>query len=88
MVSKKLLIEKMIKELTSAKQASNHEHMMQHIASVQSFCEVLLDESSSDSSVRENEKMSDIEIKAMLGETKRQSPLLDDDANGDSIFDF
>lgn len=87
------IIQKMMKELTQAKQKSDDNDAVQkHVANVQLLCELILEEKpKSDSS-----EISTEEMKAMIGESNnsrkqnitRRNQEEDDDANGSSLFDF
>lgn len=88
------IILKMITELQHAKaEQNNHAKMKRHIAKVHVLSELLLDEDSTTSS---EEKITDQEIKAMLGKgqikTNNQqlgkTSLDADQENPGSIFDF
>lgn len=94
-VANDTIIRKMIDELNQAKtNQNNHAKMVKHIASVRLLCDLFLDEEPS-----AGEDLNDItpeEMKAMIGgkgntEKKgsfQKRPLEDDNANGDSLFDF
>lgn len=92
-VSNKKIINKMIQELYQAKEKIETTQMNTHISNVKLLCELLLDEEEVQG--RDTEKISQEEIKAMLGHSYHQQPIekktatIDhEEANGTSIFDF
>ncbi|WP_164667533.1 YwdI family protein [Virgibacillus doumboii] len=91
-VANETIIQKMMNELTEAKKKANDSKSMEkHIANVQLLCELLLGEISATPST--DNEITEEEMKAMIGtnDTKRKytkTTINDDDANGDSIFDF
>ncbi|MBP2076270.1 YwdI family protein [Oceanobacillus polygoni] len=97
-VANDTIIKKMQNELYLAKENQHaHDQLVAHIANVRLLCDLFLD---GDQPVVKQEKsgFSDAEMKVMLGEQKANNnalqvnkPLskkIDNDANGDSIFDF
>lgn len=103
-ISNETIINKMIQELQEAKKAAHQQEIVnQHIANVRLLSELFTgtgggsDLKSSRQTMIEDteESFSDAEIKAMFGKLHQsnvvvpeQNKLEDDDANGDSIFDF
>lgn len=92
-VENETIIQKMKTELNQAQQkGADKEAMKKHIASIQLLCDLLLDEKLAAPPV--DNEITEEEMKAMIGksETKqshKKTTIKDDeDANGDSIFDF
>ncbi|WP_339226467.1 YwdI family protein [Oceanobacillus sp. FSL K6-2867] len=98
-VANETIIKKMQNELYLAKDNEHaQDQMMRHIANVRLLCDLFLE---GNQPVVEQEKIdfSEAEMKVMFGEQKIANDSLkvkkplgtklnDDDANGDSIFDF
>ncbi|MEC5424419.1 YwdI family protein [Virgibacillus sp. C22-A2] len=92
-VANSTIIEKMINELKEAKEKSDQQKVVNHIANVRLLCDLFLEE---DSAVKKEPELNITkeEMKAMIGEQKSVtkthsgSSIMQDDANGDSIFDF
>lgn len=92
-VSKQVIIKKMINELQVAAQEQNEEDVHQTIASVRLLCDLILeDEPSKVATEDRKQSITDEELKAMLGKSEKRAEDVkqrhQDDANGDSIFDF
>lgn len=95
-VTTNTIMQKMIKEAQQAKNnQNNHVEMMKHVANVKLLCELLL-EDEAPQAIAQHETTAD-EMKAMMGtlqksqttdRIQKQSRFDEDDANGDSIFDF
>ncbi|WP_163969456.1 YwdI family protein [Oceanobacillus halotolerans] len=94
-VANKTIIKKMMSELQEAlANESNPSKVSDHISNVRLLCDVML-EDKSDEQGNTSETITDSEMKAMIGDTKPQPTSFrhsviddDEDANGDSIFDF
>ncbi|MFD2044374.1 YwdI family protein [Ornithinibacillus salinisoli] len=92
-IANETIIQKMIQELQQAKQQQSQTEIVKHMEHVRLLCDLFLAESDSSSEVSK-EEISPEEMKAMLGETRKQqsfqktSRLEENDANGKSIFDF
>ncbi|WP_042221365.1 YwdI family protein [Oceanobacillus manasiensis] len=100
-VANETIIQKMMKELQQAKTSKHDDRIVQqHVRNVQLLCDLFLeDEKSSQSEATTDvDGISTEELKAMMGkeviETQpkkvmnQHSVLKEEDANGDSIFDF
>lgn len=94
-VANEKIIRKMTHELNQAKiNQNNHAEMIKHIASVRLLCDLLIDEEPT--ARGDVNEISPEEMKAMIGAEKntqkqngnQKKPLEDEDANGDSLFDF
>lgn len=96
-VSNETIIQKMMKELQLALEKPNNEQwLVKHIANVQVLCELILDQDETEQEMHIPEK----ERQMMFGDTlkgketegslkqSKTSKLDEDDANGESIFDF
>lgn len=94
MVDNAKIIDKMIRELESAKENKESQQvMLKHIGNVQLLCELFLEEEPKASSP--SSSFTEQEMKVMLGEgysgesNKGPKKLVEHDgANGESIFDF
>lgn len=99
-VENEKIIQKMMIELQQAKTNQHHHTKMnRHLANVQVLCELILEESSVDSS---EHKITNDEIKAMIGKEKqvksainhpqveqlKKSSIHDGNNGSDSLFDF
>jgi Family of unknown function (DUF5327) len=99
-VANDTILQKMTRELEQAKQEQhNQPEMLKHIANIRLLCDLFLTEENSQTTSNPNQtEFSSVEIKAMVGEDKpgnskqaqpfKKSVELDDEGNGDSIFDF
>ena len=103
-VSNEIIINKMIRELEEAKrQAHQQDQVNKHMENIHLLSELFLlanQDSTSTNQVHVNtedteEQISEAEMKAMLGKQSsvkvvnpEQKKLNDEDANGDSIFEF
>ncbi|WP_174614980.1 YwdI family protein [Virgibacillus ihumii] len=90
-VANETIIKKMINELNKARDA-DEKSVKNHIANVQLLCDLMLE---GDKPQTEKTSITNAEMKAMIGENGNQkvepvqrSTINDDDANGDSLFDF
>ncbi|UGB30847.1 YwdI family protein [Metabacillus sp. B2-18] len=94
----KLLI-KMEAELIKAKNSSSTKEVREKVAVIQSLCEIILDEKSEVSvqplSSPSSSEISQLELQKMMGNmsTVVKNPtsertVKEEDANGDSLFDF
>jgi len=98
-VSTTSILNKMLNEAKQAKETNTKKDMQKHAANVKLLCELLLDEeetAETKGSVDEH-SITPAEMKAMIGEENRskdsssqdRKKLVDDDeANGESLFDF
>ncbi|MBD1379728.1 YwdI family protein [Metabacillus arenae] len=91
------LIHKMEKEIGEAKKAGDEQLIRMHIQVVQSLCEVILEQQSSEHQPaiqpkkETNPLVDQWELQKMMGSApskKQSSSSKESDANGDSIFDF
>ncbi|PGT90526.1 YwdI family protein [Bacillus sp. AFS040349] len=93
------LLSKMEAELTKAKNSSSTKEVREKVAVIQSLCEIILDEKS-EVSVQpllspSSSEISQLELQKMMGNmsTVVKNPtsertVKEEDANGDSLFDF
>lgn len=79
------IIEKMMKELQIAKQEGNSAKVREHFLAIRTLCDLVLDEAPAEKPVLQ--KMMTTQIPTT---TNFPTPvkLDDDEANGDSLFDF
>lgn len=99
-VANETIIQKMMQELTKAKDVSNNqERLLTHIEHVRLLCDLLLEEKNEgyDNAMTKTNrtKITADEMKAMMGTTKKvvtppseRTNINHGEANGDSIFDF
>ncbi|QGQ48393.1 YwdI family protein [Metabacillus sediminilitoris] len=91
------LLQKMEEELLKAKHSQSDKELREKLVVIQSLCEVILDEKSSSLQIPSSpaNEMNQTELRKMMGNLsiKKQpsissSPYKEEDANGDSLFDF
>ncbi|MUK89600.1 hypothetical protein GMD78_14625 [Ornithinibacillus sp. L9] len=93
-IADETIIQKMIDELQKAKQEKSHTKMLNHIEHVRLLSDLFVTTDYEPTKKVQKEEISEAEMKAMLGESKKQpsyrktTDLDEDDANGNSIFDF
>lgn len=90
-VENETIIQRMINELNKARNADEHV-MKNHIANVQLLCDLMLE---GDKPQSPETNFTKEEMKAMIGKNSNdkvrpvhRSTTIDDDANGESLFDF
>ncbi|WP_047983832.1 YwdI family protein [Ornithinibacillus californiensis] len=95
------ILQKLMRELQQAKQNQHSQaDMLKHIENIRLLCDLFLPaEDQPAGTTEEATKISDAELKAMIGESKSPNPpqqttfkksieLDDEEGTGDSIFDF
>ena len=101
-VSDERILQKMMAELKEANNnLHNQKEMLKHIENIRLLCDLFIPEGEDSPPVQTLNKPTEIneaELKAMIGETGKsistsqqkfkKSIELDDEGNGDSIFDF
>ncbi|WP_339213080.1 YwdI family protein [Ornithinibacillus sp. FSL M8-0202] len=98
-VANERILQKMMLELKQAMQNQhNQPEMLKNIENIRLLCDLFLPESQPQPTEEKTDAISEEELKAMIGETPKakstsqqtfkRSIELDDEGNGDSIFDF
>src|SRR5690606_36729967 len=96
-VANNTILQKMMHELEQAKRKQDHAEMLKHIENIRLLCDLFLPEEKGVMTTVESPEVSEEELKTMLGKTTSQKPqstyrksieLDEDDANGDSLFDY
>ena len=93
------LLSKMEAELIKAKNSSSTKEVREKVAVIQSLCEIILDEKSEVSvqplSSPSSSEISQLELQKMMGNMStvvknptNERTVKEEDANGDSLFDF
>lgn len=94
------ILSKIEKELEKAKGLQSKEELKARLLIIRSLCDVVLDEAEENDftdikgPVEKNETFTPLELEKMMGIKKEEQPkvasryLKEDDANGESIFDF
>jgi hypothetical protein len=84
-ISKEQILKKMTIELESAKQSNDPRAVHDHLVAIRTLCDLLLETSSASESVP---KIVQQPSTSVLTPQPTSSHLDEDDANGESIFDF
>ena len=101
-VSNERILQKMMTELKEANDSQhNPKEMLKHIENIRLLCDLFLPEDENTPPVKtlnKSPEISEAELKAMIGEAGKtnstsqpkfkKSIEMDDEGNGDSIFDF
>lgn len=95
-VANETILRKMMQELQQANENQhNQAQMLKHIEKIKLLCDLFLTEDKVQPTKAQTSEISAAELKAMMGENKttnqptfKKSIELDDEGNGDSIFDF
>jgi Family of unknown function (DUF5327) len=91
------LLQKMEEELAKAKNSQSDKEIREKLVVIQSLCEVILDEKTSSLQIPSSpaNEINEAELQKMMGNLpiKKQpsitsTPYKEEDANGDSLFDF
>ena len=92
------LLQKMEEELDKAKKSDTDKELREKLVVIKSLCEVILDEKSSSLNIPSptSNEINQAELQKMMGNmstvvkqpTISSTPLKENDANGDSLFDF
>jgi hypothetical protein len=81
-----VIVSQMEKEITKIKKEIHINKKKERIAAIKVLCDVILEEDSKQVTSQDEDEM----LQRMMGETKKikKSQDYENDANGDSIFDF
>ncbi|RSK29006.1 hypothetical protein EJF36_20150 [Bacillus sp. HMF5848] len=86
MIQIQQVLVKMKKEMDAAQAATNEERMRQHIAAIQTLCELVLD--TTDGTNNQHYLQTQIKSNKMLTNPSKPSITTDDESSSDSLLDF
>ncbi|MFB1049685.1 YwdI family protein [Paraliobacillus sp. JSM ZJ581] len=99
MIRNEQVLHKMLQEVKSALEKSNHStEVKAHVRSIRLLCDLLLEteeevSTTAPTSVQQSSVADELELRKMMGDLNSQTVnqskrLKEEEANGDSIFDF
>ncbi len=82
------ILDKMTQELVKAKQETNHQKVRESVVAIRTLCDLILEESSGGRTLHAEEvRITNQRLPQPLMTTK-ETKLVEEDGNGDSLLDF